>query len=387
MTRVLFWTLSFTVFLFLNSAAIAAWVVKHQENFDQCETVIQKQWQLDNVTDRAIAASDDSAIESNRPRSSIQPPVAYRQTNNIGESGWLTVESYTRDPQTEMTTLISVVSDPANEQNRVLRLASPQHTDATLIRSSQPLSGQYRISLKVGFANFGDGQGLNGYDGGETAGPWLNKSAIGENGFYWLAIADTIPRPQSNLWWHHHRKVVIDSDNHYPPWMQIWDGTQFITSGRHPVMLFALDGRSKGDALTGKPFISFSHWQWHASGQIRALDAYLPDQWYEVVIERDQAGFTFRISGRFAHGGYRDYVSRIDAQSRCIWHYNRPQDESTTDVRNPECYQDDGPQYARWPANGAWPDYFFFGDPHINYYEGEVYYDDIRLEVWQEQQS
>jgi hypothetical protein len=25
-----------------------------------------------------------------------------------------------------------------------------------------------------------------------------------------------------------------------------------------------------------------------------------------------------------------------------------------------------------------------FGDPHNNYYRGTVYYDDIRLETWQE---
>jgi hypothetical protein len=25
---------------------------------------------------------------------------------------------------------------------------------------------------------------------------------------------------------------------------------------------------------------------------------------------------------------------------------------------------------------------FLFGDPHTNYYEGQVFYDDVRLEVW-----
>lgn len=29
----------------------------------------------------------------------------------------------------------------------------------------------------------------------------------------------------------------------------------------------------------------------------------------------------------------------------------------------------------------GWPEYFMFGDPHTNYYRGEVYYDDLRLEV------
>jgi hypothetical protein len=33
-------------------------------------------------------------------------------------------------------------------------------------------------------------------------------------------------------------------------------------------------------------------------------------------------------------------------------------------------------------ASTTWPDYFMFGDPHTNYYMGEVYYDDVHLEVW-----
>jgi hypothetical protein len=30
----------------------------------------------------------------------------------------------------------------------------------------------------------------------------------------------------------------------------------------------------------------------------------------------------------------------------------------------------------------VWPDFFMFGDPHSNYYEGEVLYDDVTLELW-----
>jgi hypothetical protein len=26
----------------------------------------------------------------------------------------------------------------------------------------------------------------------------------------------------------------------------------------------------------------------------------------------------------------------------------------------------------QWPAGEGWPDYFMFGDPHANYYEGQV---------------
>lgn len=42
------------------------------------------------------------------------------------------------------------------------------------------------------------------------------------------------------------------------------------------------------------------------------------------------------------------------------------------------------PQPAKWPADATWPDWFMFGDPHTNYYEGEVFYDDVTLEVWRD---
>lgn len=44
----------------------------------------------------------------------------------------------------------------------------------------------------------------------------------------------------NNLWIHHRRKVVIDSDNHFPPWMEIHDDTRFVPSGQRPIMMFAL---------------------------------------------------------------------------------------------------------------------------------------------------
>jgi len=28
------------------------------------------------------------------------------------------------------------------------------------------------------------------------------------------------------------------------------------------------------------------------------------------------------------------------------------------------------------------PDFFMFGDPHNNYYRGQVFYDDVKLEYW-----
>jgi hypothetical protein len=89
----------------------------------------------------------------------------------------------------------------------------------------------------------------------------------------------------------------------------------------------------------------FSAGQWQPSGTIRAVDSYQPGTWYDVTIERDV-----------------DPAACID---------ETPFAESQSPV-------------PRWPAGQGWPDYFMFGDPHANFYEGQVHYDDIRLEVWRD---
>jgi hypothetical protein len=235
----------------------------------------------------------------------------------------------------------------------------------------------------VGYPNFGDGQpGLNGYDSGdETAEPWLQWDATSENGFYWLTIMDQTPRPHNGVFIHHHRKVVIDSDNHHPPWMEIYDGSQFVESGVHPVMMFAVDGTGTGDELTGKPFISYSAGNWQPSGDIKAVDSYKPGTWYDVTIERLNDTYTMTVSGDFEHGGQTTYSATIDAASRCVWHYNNDPLGGSAPCVDTDHYPALDSSYPHWPADVGWPDYFMFGDPHVNYYEGFVYYDDLRLEV------
>ena len=357
----------FLILIIHSDFSYAGWEILYQEDFEKTGILQPEEWQEDTfpqINDKDRYSEKGSYFTDQ----CIESPKAYRLTTSFGQADWLTAESYTRNRCTDPKTLLSIEADPAGNNNKVLRLSSPEHTDATLIRSSQQLKGKYRISMKVGFPNFGNGEYPNGYDGGETAAPWLDQTAINENGFYWLAIADTIPRPHNNIWWHHHRKIVIDTDNHFPAWMEIWNGIEFISSGKNPIMMFALDGKGKSDPKTGKPFISFSDWKWQPSGEIKAVDAYLPDQWYDVEIERDQDSFTLKLSGRFAHGGYRDYVATINIRQNHIWHHNRQPEQTKTNCQN-----------KNEQTSHFWPDYFYFGDPHINYYEGEVYYDDIKV--------
>lgn len=355
------------------------WSVTHEEHFDGAGPA--GAFAPDPVPDDG-PFSDAGAFWAAR---GVVPPAAFRATAPYGEGGWLTFESYTRRSGENLSHFARVVPDPTDPANHVLEIASRQHTDATVVRPTAPLPARYRISLRVGFPAFGDGKpGLNGYSAFETAGPWWpDTSANDQNGFYWLAILDHLPRPHDNTWIHHHRKVVVDSDNHYPPWMQIWDGRQFEWSGERPVTMIALDGSRPGDEKSGPPFYSWSDDAWQPSGAIRAVDSYLPGAWYRVSIERDGPRYTIEISGRFEHGGERTYRATIDAAARCVFHYPVDPGEAAgaSHCVDPGSFAS-VPGDPRWPAGGAWPDWFVFGDPHVNFYEGHVLYDDVVLEEW-----
>ncbi len=357
------------------------WRVMWKEDFSS--PLPQGAWQPDPVPDDG-PFSDAGLYFTQR---GITPPGAFRSTVPFGASNWLTLESYSRTQNKPLTQHAAVVNDPADPSgtNKVLRLASPAHTDATVVRPTSALPENYRVSVRVGFAQFGDGKpGLNGYDAGnERAEPWLpNDSAVSQNGFYWLAILDAPPRPHNNVWIHHQRKVVIDSDNHSPPWMEIWDGQRFVSSGERPVMMFAVDGRGNGWETSGKPFISWSANAWQPSGTIRAVDRYLPGEWYTATIERKHGQFTLEVSGRFQHGGQRTYRGTIDAAARCVFHYNRPGEAAPSACIDTRYWPSLTAAFPHWPAQKGWDDWFMFGDPHSNFYEGQVLYDDVTLEVW-----
>lgn len=360
-----------------TEASVGAWAVLAEERFETALPVAS--WSQDTYPDDG-PFSDDGVYFTDQ---GISPPTAHRLSVPFGAGGWLTIESYTRDSGTKLSQLAAIVPDPDGSKNQVLQITSPAHTDATVIRPTSALPSRYRVSLRVGYPQFGDGKnGPNGYDSGdETAEPWLSDDATAENGFYWLTILDAVPRPHNNIWLHHHRKVVLDSDNNYPPWMEIYDGSSFEKSGVNPVMLFAV-GNGKGNETSGKPFLSWAAGQWQPAGEIRAVDAYKPGTWYRVIIERFDDRFTITISGDFRYGGTTSYSATIDARAQCVWHYNNTPLEASSPCIDDGHYAALDSTHPHWPAGKAWPDYFFFGDPHSNYYEGLVYYDDLKLEVW-----
>ncbi len=365
-------------------AAAGHWELVAHEAFEAPDLLPERApWRPDDYPDDG-PHSDAGAYFRARH---VEPPrPAHRATLPFGAGGWLTLETYSRSDATPLRELAAVVADPTGGPNRVLRVRSPAHTDGTLVRPSAPLPRRYRVSLRVGYASFGDGLagGPNGYDGGETAEPWSPQDATEQNGFYWLAITDAPPRPHNNVWVHHHRKLVIDTDNHHPPWMEIFDGARFEPGGDRPIMLFALDGARPAHPRNGKPFLSWADGRVQPSGAIRAVDRSLPGRWYDLRVERDDAGFVVELAGEFRHGGRRTYRAAFPFAERCVFHYNRPGERPRGECVDESPLPESGSREPQWPAAGGWHDWFFFGDPHTNYYEGTVYYDDVRLEVWRE---
>ena len=331
------------------------WNILYQENFEAPTTLFAggvPGWASDSYqfTDRF---ADGGAYFVGM---GVTPPTAFRAEWPLGQDGWLTAASYSRSSATDLSTLVAIVLDPADGTNHVLRIASPLHTDATVVRPSVALPvSRYRACLRVDFASFGDGEpaasNLNGYLGGERSEPWFNNDSTLENGFYWLTILDEVPRPHNNVWIHHHRKVVIDSDNNKEAWTQIWTGTSFQSNGRHPIMMFGLDKNGTDSDRVGLPFLSWSNGALQPTGFIRAVDAYKDNTWYSACIERNPTHFVLTVVGDFKYGGFQSYVGLI-------------------------------PVSAVYRAESGVPDFFMFGDPHNNYYRGEVFYDDVKLEYW-----
>jgi hypothetical protein len=341
-----------------TGAGHGSWKVLYEENFEDHASLFETGspgWVADTYQYTDEYSDGGGHFQSK----GVKPPTAFRSEGPFGKDGWLSVASYSRSDHTKFSDLFEVVPDPADANNHVLKISSPKHTDATVVRPTNALPKKYRVCLKVGFADFGDGKpgaGRNGYAGGESDGPWFNGDATLENGFYWLTILDATPRPHNNVWIHHHRKVTIDSDNNKESWTNIWEGKGWMADGQHPIMMFGIDGDKdawdSGD--NGRPFLSWSNGALQPSGEIRAVDAYKDKTWYSACIERNEDDFVLTTSGDFKWGGQQTYVGKIPVRSV-------------------------------YEAGEGVPDFFMFGDPHNNYYRGSVYYDDIRLEGWQEQ--
>jgi hypothetical protein len=207
---------------------------KHEEKFNTFPFNDVPKWRADPAEYQGPYSESGEYFQAQ----GIVAPEASRSSIDIGEDGWLVAEVYTRTKDPIILDYLDVVPDPQDAKNTVLKISTPHHTDGTIIRSKKTLPPEYRISLRIGYANYGDENELNGYDAGnERAEPWVNLPATGHNGFYWFAILDSQPQPHNNIWIHHHRKFVIDS----------WNRKDFS----NVINVIALDGKSVTDPKFG----------------------------------------------------------------------------------------------------------------------------------------
>lgn len=278
------------------------------------------------------------------------PPQGYRLAVPLGREGALTLESYSRSEKA-LPQLISIVEDPGRPGNRVLKIASPEHTDGTVLRSSAPLSAGYRACAKVGFINFGTGDGANGYDDAEGSGPWLAGDATAHNTVVFGAVYRAVPRPYNSVLSHHLQLAAIGSDNNLDSASSIWapDLGNFFPSGWHPVVIAAADGGSPAHPEGGPPVFTFAGQGWNAPGEILAADAYQEGMWYTACIARRDAALTLSIEGDFRYGGRTTYTASLPGN--------------------------------QLPAHGEGPHYWLLGDPRINFSEGSLLVDDVTITV------
>lgn len=338
------------------------WTVIFKEGF-QTLNLFTMNWDKNYLFEKD-PYSDDGSYFHQRDKK-FELPWGWRGYTTFGDEAWLELHGYSRNPVGKK--FYEVVDDPKkNPGNKVLKLMTPVHTDGIVLRSKYTLPPQYRICVDVGHAKFGSGKSSdgNGYvkidkNTSETAHPWLNMDATKENGFDWLSILDEEPKPRNNIWLHHHRKVAIDSNNNTESWTHIFNGSDYIKSGEHPVLIYAVETKSKEHEKyvfnlekTGLPFDTFANSEWHdetVTKQIRAVDAYLDNEWYHACIEKTLDHYRFTMSGNFKYGGVKTYDAIIGRNLVYKGDENR--------------------------------EYFMLGDPHINFYEGTLYVDNVTLEI------
>lgn len=286
----------------------------------------------------------------------FNPPSAYRISAPFSNDGNLAIESYSLQ-QKDPSQLFSIVGDPANPGNKVLKINSSDHTDATIVTVTKPLGNRYEVCGRVGYVNFGNGKEqvvngrVNGYNGDESSGVWGrgDGKSVHENGFYFGSLYSTYPQPHNNVYAHHNRIAFMDTDNNFGDWSQIWNGKRFIKDGEHPVLMIALSRNSQVDNYTGPRWFAFANGKFQTQGMLASVDAYKDNTWYKVCYKRMDNKLTMSISGDFKYGGRKTYSGTIDGN--LLYHFDKQH-------------------------------FFYMGDPHINYYEGTALIDDISVKVF-----
>ena len=396
-----YFTFVFSNFLTAQSDNIH-WNLVYSETFDSL-IVEPKKWTEDTYGDTSkwhVDIFDEDGdffteVYGSSFKDDLNKFRSFRKSFTYGKDGWLTFELYGRDEDKD--------SNPESggkfmNENGKAKIICQRHTDAAIIRTSDELPEIYRLQVTVSNINFGGDQDddgnwfengkFNGYDSlEENAGPWRQDGngngvpAYNENGIYFLGICDFHnPAPHNNVFWHHHRKLVMDTDNNNydgSSWSQIYNPSKgtFEEDGNRYISMLWLQGEDFGSDFVGNEFVSWTTQGWMYDPTF--IDKYLPDESYVFTVERTTGSYTISVSGNFYYGGKTTYTAtKKITEYPVVWHYNRREnyDGSYNQIK-----EYNGKEYQTWPADSYYPDYFFCGDPHINFYEGTAEYDNLML--------
>lgn len=354
---------------------------------------------------------------------------AYRKSYQYGQRGWLTIESYgisdnIYSPEPSSYGMFTAGGGTGT-------LSCREHTDAVIIRSTRKLPDTYRLEITVTAIDVGgkrqiggeddpahnkyswmiDGR-FNGYfqndDTYLSAGPWRPGESISQyanandqNGAYFLSIVDyPNPKPHSNIFIHHHRKVAMDTDNNLdypnPPWSQVWNGSEFVDDGSRYISMLWMNGESRPTAdlkregkylnylQTGQKFYTYTP-DGPKINTVQMVDKFIPGNEYKFAIERTPIYYKMSVTGVFKYGGATTYehtkahLPTPENQFTYTWHFNQNQSELGGNIPPNDERNFFGQQTQTWPLGANYPDYFFTGMPHINYYAGSISYSNIRL--------
>ena len=200
---------------------------------------------------------------------------------------------------------------------------SNSYRDSAIIRTTDPLPPTYKITVVAGDIDY-DLENIAGL----ANDPEYREGPKNENGFYFIAITETLPDEHyTNDWWHQHRKVVMDVDNN------VWGQGM-----PNPIFMVYFDPSSALVSFDGKA----NEWQrdWKSGVE------YERNKFYRVELEKTPSQFIFSVADENGN-----LLRKAEIGLSNVWH-----------------------------EDGQHPDYFVIGDPHENYYQGSMKIKSITIE-------
>ncbi len=283
----------------------------------------------------------------------------YNHNEQFGTNNWLTAEIRNNG---------QLIADGSG----VVTGTTPNFPDSVMVRTTNSLPDEYLMRIKIGNIN-ADWQS---YDNTDYSDPNFKYNCINpltsecrhpENGVYWLTPTDIpcdMPGGCNEDWWHQHRKAVIDSDDHLNSLVNPGgcDQTHTINSGCEEIekplyMVYMQPGAfdSSGNLIDASQLLASWNgsqnwwytgaWNWEA-----AIRPYNPSTFYYAEIEKNNGQLIFRL---------------YDSNNNLL--------EETTPVSLDNIHNMGA---AKSPF-----EYMYFGEPHINSYEGSFQVDEVELLV------